>query len=943
MANFNIDYLVVAGGGGGGPGFQAGGGGGGGLRTSYGTSSGGGSSNESQLTLSASASYTVTVGNGGAGGAAISADSAEKGDNGNNSIFHTITSLGGGGGASYYNVPSSGLAGGSGGGAGNRYANPNQSGGAGTTNQGYAGGNTTTYLSPYSGGGGGGAASAGANGGASNALGNGGDGLEVNIVGGTGNYYAGGGGAGVYSSGSIPTGGSGGGGTGSRGGFSNATSPGVGLNGLGGGGGGGGSSNVAGGDGGDGIVILRYATADVTSYTVTGAAPTETTDGTDTILSFTTVGTGSITFTTPIPPFSGSKVTTPVTDFDKPLTEEGLKIPSGTSSEQPTGVEGMVRNDTTQSSRGSSSAISYYNGTNWRYFENELNTSFNTVIYTGSTSPHAITGVGFSPDLIWIKNRDQPDSSAIVDSVRGITSPAPYIASDRTDAQFTSTNMPTSVQSDGFTITGNGGRTNTSGEDYVAWCWKAELANKAADFNGSNSYTYASSSVQQPTTNFSVSVWSKWDSKPSGTVGLVGNFRTGGGGTQPGLAIAKFSGTNVFRFYTGQNDYVSGTTNFSTNTWYHVVGTYDGSNIKIYVNGVLEGTQPYTGTPLTTTEPLVIGRMYGNYSGYYHNGLINQVRLFNSAVSASQVTELYNETATDNSVLNFPNGAGCVAAYNLGENANGVDGLYNTTASNVTFGKPGYLTQNTEGTITSTVSANNDLGFSIVKYTGNLTGATTGTITSTVSANNDLGFSIVKYTGNLTGATTATGQSVGHGMDVPPELIIFKSTSNSTSWDVFSSELDNWSTRLQLNSSGQKNNLYSQYPIANPTSSVFYTNYLSAVNVNNYDYIAYCFASKPNYSKVGAYTGDGTTSHSITTGFEPAFIIIKRTDDISNWRIFDNVRGTQKELYANSSAAEPSDVSYINFDSNGFTLTSNGGWINNSGGEFIYLAFANTI
>ena len=75
---------------------------------------------------------------------------------------------------------------------------------------------------------------------------------------------------------------------------------------------------------------------------------------------------------------------------------------------------------------------------------------------------------------------------------------------------------------------------------------------------------------------------------------------------------------------------------------------------------------------------------------------------------------MYNETKADNSVLNFPSGSGCVAAYPLGENANGVDGLYNGTASNVTFGKPGYLTRNTEGTIESTVSANNDLGFSIV-------------------------------------------------------------------------------------------------------------------------------------------------------------------------------------------------------------------------------------
>jgi len=98
---------------------------------------------------------------------------------------------------------------------------------------------------------------------------------------------------------------------------------------------------------------------------------------------------------------------------------------------------------------------------------------FNTVIYTGTGTTNAITGVGFQPDLIWVKNRDTTDSHAIVDSVRGITSPAPYIASDRTDAQLTSPNMPTSVQSDGFTITGGGGRTNTNGEDYVAWCFKA--------------------------------------------------------------------------------------------------------------------------------------------------------------------------------------------------------------------------------------------------------------------------------------------------------------------------------------------------------------------------------------------------------------------------------------------------------------------------------------
>jgi hypothetical protein len=921
MANFNIDYLVVAGGGGGGPGYQAGGGGGGGLRTSYGASSGGGSSNENQLTLTLSTSYTVTVGNGGAGGAAISADSTEKGDNGDNSVFHTITSIGGGGGASYYNVPSSGLTGGSGGGAGNRFGNPNQSGGAGTANQGYAGGGTTTYSDPYSGGGGGGAASAGDSGGALGALGNGGNGLEVNIVGGTGNYYAGGGGAGVYSNGSIPTGGSGGGGVGSRGGYSNVTTPGVGSSGLGGGGGGAGSNNVAGGDGGSGIVILRYATADITSYTATGITPTKTTDGTDTILSFTTVGTGTITFTPP--PFSGTKVTTPVTDFNKLNTEEGLKIPSGTSLNQPTGVEGMVRNDTTQSSKGSSSAITYYNGTNWKYFENELNTSFNTVLYTGDdTSSRDIGGVGFQPDLVWVKNRTGANNHVLVDSVRGASK---LIFSDSSAAELTTnTTLLSSINSDGFTVGYDGTDvTNGANNNYVAWCFKAGgLINKAADFNGSSSYVDIGGNLVNNLTSITLSAWVYTDSNTQysyvmhvGYVGTAGEAfsisrwnNTASSGYDAYTVYANLGGGNI------DGNYV-----LNENTWYHVAVTWTGTTIKFYVNGNLTTTATTSSLSIPASgNSGYIGRYIDNQS-YNWKGKINQARIFNSALSSSQITQLYNETKADNSVLNYPSGAGCIAAYPLGENANGVDGLYNGTASNVTFGKPGYLTRNNEGTIESTVSVNNELAFSIVSYTG-----------------------------NLSGATTATGQSVGHGMDVSPELIIFKSTSNSTDWNVFSSELDNWSTRLELNDTVTKNDLYSQYPIANPTSNVFYTNYLSAVNVNNYNYIAYCFTSKPNYSKVGSYLGNGnTTGPVVTLGFEPAWVMIKGVDEVSGWTMLDNKRDTSNpnsaRLDADDSMAEYNGVNLMDFNSDGFQLKTSSAGQNALNKTFIYLAFANTI
>ena len=96
-----------------------------------------------------------------------------------------------------------------------------------------------------------------------------------------------------------------------------------------------------------------------------------------------------------------------------------------------------------------------------------------------------------------------------------------------------------------------------------------------------------------------------------------------------------------------------------------------------------------------------------------------------------------------NNTLNYPAGAGCIAAYPLQTDAVDLSGNYNGTPSNVTFGQPGYLTQNTEGTIPSTVAANVDAGFSIVK-----TSFASGEALSTV----------------------------GHGLNEAPTLVIIKRT-----------------------------------------------------------------------------------------------------------------------------------------------------------------------
>jgi len=249
---FFADYLVVGGGGGGG---------GSGTDTNAWGGGGGGAGGLLQGNTQLSASnYSVTVGAGGAGGPRSGTTSAQQGTNGGNSVFGSLTAIGGGGGGAFKVQGTSGGSGGGGGGrgTGNDLRTP---GGAGTTNgsivQGFAGGASRDDDSSgrVAGGGGGGAGAVGGTGGTNASVaGNGGAGL-TNAITGTATVYAGGGGGGAWDNfegETAGTGGAGGGGSGSTSG--NASN---GTNGLGGGGGGVGTQG-AGGSGGSGVVIVRY-------------------------------------------------------------------------------------------------------------------------------------------------------------------------------------------------------------------------------------------------------------------------------------------------------------------------------------------------------------------------------------------------------------------------------------------------------------------------------------------------------------------------------------------------------------------------------------------------------------------------------------------------------------------------------------------------------------
>jgi len=279
------DFLVIAGGGSGG--YRKGGGGGaGGYRNSYSTeSSGGGGSSESSLTLSQGTTYTITVGAGGASVTTVGHGNSGSDSSISGSDITTITSTGGGGGTSEDAGANPNSSGGSG--AGGSGATPYTAGGSGTANQGFDGGDGEAGAQAAAGGGGG-AGVAGSNGVEGTGGGNGGNGLASSITGSS--VSRGGGGGGNMETSSLPSGSGGTGGGGDAGAGNPAATTGT-AGTANTGGGGGGCQNQNTGAGGSGVVILRFATADY-SGTTTGS-PTVTTDGTDTILTFT--GSGSYT------------------------------------------------------------------------------------------------------------------------------------------------------------------------------------------------------------------------------------------------------------------------------------------------------------------------------------------------------------------------------------------------------------------------------------------------------------------------------------------------------------------------------------------------------------------------------------------------------------------------------------------------------------------------
>ena len=511
--------------------------------------------------------------------------------------------------------------------------------------------------------------------------------------------------------------------------------------------------------------------------------------------------------------------------------------------------------------------------------------------------------------------------------------------------------------------------------------------NEAANFNGSTSLVNLPTGVDR-NNNFTLSVWVNFNtlSDYDSLITLQINYR---------VYVNAMADGRVF-FYDG--DTLSSSAGVvTTGNWYNIVVTKSstlvgGKAIIIYVNGSEVASDNKTdNAPISSGGLNLLGAYNAGSNAFYLDGKMDQVRIFSQALTAGEAEDLYtDETTTTAATLDFPSGAGCIAAYQLDGNGNDLSTNYNGTTTDIGYtglqfqpdlvwiknrddaqdsalfdsvrgvnlwlrsstpaaqtnfgGNFGLLSFDNDGFKVGNGSAINNTGDKSVAWNwkagGTAVSNTDGTITSQVSANTAAGFSIISYTG-------ASG-TVGHGLDSAPQMIIQKLTGGSQDWFVYIAPgvIDATSNYyyLVLNSSAGKATTGSTPPTAttfNPVSS-------------SGNYIAYAWHSVAGYSKIGSYIGNGNNNGTVVdTGFTPRFVMIKATTTDNgggNWLIYDSARSPSnprnKRLYPDLNIAETTsssyDLDFLTGATKGFQPKNGADYYgyNTLSVEYIYMAFA---
>ena len=540
-----------------------------------------------------------------------------------------------------------------------------------------------------------------------------------------------------------------------------------------------------------------------------------------------------------------------------------------------------------------------------------------------------IGGVGFEPDVIWTKSLEGTQDHFFFTRHNGVGALAPVRPN-----QINGAGMPNHAydflnefNTDGYTV--RGGQFASAylvlNSDFITWAWdmggaaaghylypktftaggqahistdRYKFGSSALQLDGNGDYfkTGWNNNFNHYRREFTIEYWINMEDDPNSTQhGHLGqeegdNYWRINHNSSRIEVQCEVGGNTQWNFNTSGH----GTQIDTANQWYHIALVKQGSRVILYLNGSEAGRQEMADGDFKWIEAdLYLGNYNGSASSWF-KGWMDEIRISRVARYTGNFTVASAAYSNDKDTI-------------LLIHAEGSD---NSTTLTDSSGAP----VNTDGSGTSYVSANDTYGQSLISYVG-----------------------------------TGGAKTLGHGLSAAPEVILVKNRSSNQEWLMY--HANNTAApqtdylRLDTTAATADNTFWNDTA---PTSSVFSVGDSQPVNSSHgNEYVALAFRSVTGYSKFGTYTGDATTdgSLSVTTGFKPAFLMVKRTDNTGGWVMVDCARNPNNPVnrysQANVTDVEASG-SVFNFTSTGFTLLANLADINSDGGTYVYLAFADT-
>ena len=561
---------------------------------------------------------------------------------------------------------------------------------------------------------------------------------------------------------------------------------------------------------------------------------------------------------------------------------------------------------------------------------------FNAINWDGRSLANGdefyVGGVGFEPDVIWTKSLESTHDHFFFTRHNGVGALAPVRPN-----QLNGAGMPNHAydflnefNTDGYTV--RGGQYASAyiarNNDMITWAWdmggadaghylypktftaggnahistdRYKFGSSAIQLDGNGDYfkTGWNNNFNHYRREFTIEYWINMEDNPSSTQhGHLGqaegdNYWRINHNSSRIEVQCEVGGNTQWNFNTSGH----GTQIDTANQWYHIALVKQGSRVILYLNGSEAARQEMADGDFKWIEAdFYLGNYNGSASSWF-KGWMDEIRISRVARYTGNFTVASAAFSNDKDTI-------------LLIHAEGSD---NSTTLTDSSGAPA----NTNGSGTSYVSANDTYGQSLISYVG-----------------------------------TSGAKTLGHGLSAAPEVILVKNRSSNQEWLMYhANNTANPETdylRLDTTAATADNTFWNDTA---PTSTVFSVGDSQPVNSGHgNEYVALAFRSVTGYSKFGTYTGDATTNHSlsVTTGFRPAFLMVKRTDTTGYWIMSDSARNPNPDdidfyVKANATDVQSQQTGQnFKFTSTGFTLGANLADINADGGTYVYLAFADT-